>query len=70
VIAESIPERAGTRRMGLDRNDASPGRDERRRERANAGANVYDEDTRRNTCVSDEPVRPSSVELMPPPPPR
>jgi hypothetical protein len=56
--------------MRLDGDHPRAGGHQRRGERARTGADVHDDRTATDGRVSDETGRPSTVELVPPPPPR
>jgi hypothetical protein len=67
-VAESPAQVRGAARMGLDGDDAGAGLEQRPGERAPAGADVQDEVAGTDAGVSDEPVGPARVELVPSPP--
>ena len=67
AAAESLTQALRAIGMRFDRDDTRARVEERARDRAGAGADVEDGGTGRESCVSDEPLRPPSVELVPAP---
>jgi hypothetical protein len=65
--AEAFSKVAGPLRVGLDCDHASAGGEQRGGQRAAARTDVEDVITAGNAGVSDEPGRPSRVELVPAP---
>lgn len=55
--------------MGLDGDDPRTGIDQWSRDRTVAGTDVHDPRTGADPCITDEPLRPPGIELVPAPPP-
>jgi hypothetical protein len=53
--------------MQLNRDDARPGRDERSSYRSSSGTDVENQVSRGDASVCDDAMRPTAIELMPPP---
>jgi hypothetical protein len=68
-VAEALPQAPGPPRMSLDGDDAGTGLHQRRGQRARARPDVEHDRTGTQLGVSDEPLGPVEVELVPPPPP-
>jgi hypothetical protein len=68
-VPEALAEILSSFGMRLDGDHPSAGSDQRNRERSNTGTDVEDVGTRDDAGLSDEPLRPSRVELVPSPPP-
>jgi hypothetical protein len=66
-ITEAVTQVLGSPRVCLDGNYASARENQRRRQRSDSGADVDDDGARGDSGVSDEPVCPRGVELVPRP---
>lgn len=67
---EALAQLPGPPRVRLDGDDSGAGFHQRSGERAAARADVDDDGTRRDPGLGDQPLRPSTIELVPSPPPR
>lgn len=68
-VTEALAQGLGSLEMSLNCDDASTSSDQRSRECSTAGADVEDDGARDDARVSDEPLRPPMVELVPSPSP-
>jgi hypothetical protein len=68
ALIELLPQIRGPVWMQLDRNNARTGRDECASYRTRSRTDVEDEITGNDTSVCDDAARPTTIELMPPPP--
>ena len=66
---EALAQHSGTASMRLDGDYSSARLHQRRRHRPNSGTDIDDESAGRYGGLSDEPLCPSTVELMPCPAP-
>jgi hypothetical protein len=68
ALIELIPQVRGALWMQLNRNNARTGGDERASYRSSSRTDVENKVTRNDASVCDEATRPTTIELMPPPP--
>ena len=68
ALIELIPQVRGALWMQLDRNNARTGCDERASYRPCSRTDVEDKITGNDASVCDDAARPTTIELMPPPP--
>lgn len=68
ALIELIAQVRGALWMQLNRNNARTGRDERASYRSNPRTDVENKVTGNDVSVCDDAARPTTIELMPPPP--
>jgi hypothetical protein len=68
ALIELIPQVRGALGMQLIRNNARTGRDERASYRSSSRTDVENKVTGNDASVCDDAARPTTIELMPPPP--
>jgi hypothetical protein len=68
ALIELIPQVRGALWMQLNRNNARTGRDERASDRSSPRTDVENKVTGNDASVCDDAARPTTIELMPPPP--
>ena len=68
ALIELIPQVRGALWMQLNRNNARTGRDERAGYRSSSRTDVENKVTGNDASVCDDAARPTTIELMPPPP--
>jgi len=66
---EALAEVLGSLGVGFDGDDPGTGGDQRKGECSMAGADIDDDGAPTDARLSDEPLRPAMVELVPPPSP-
>lgn len=68
-VAEALSEEPGALRMRLDRDHPQSSRHQGSGHRSRPGPDVDDDGAGPEGCLSDEPIRPPVVQLVPPPRP-